>query len=68
MMLDAHQHMHLKVDTGAEFQPAASCNAVHMLHVLSRACVCAVLQVLRAYARFLEDVKNDPWSASKYYT
>jgi hypothetical protein len=32
-----------------------------MMHVL-------LLQVLRAYARFLEDVKNDPWSASKYYT
>ncbi|WIA37851.1 hypothetical protein OEZ86_014704 [Tetradesmus obliquus] len=26
------------------------------------------VKVLRAYARFLEDVKNDPWSASKYYT
>lgn len=24
-------------------------------------------KVLRAYARFLEDVKNDPWSAVKYY-
>jgi hypothetical protein len=27
-----------------------------------------MLQVLRAYARFLEDVNNDPWSASKFYT
>jgi PAS domain-containing protein len=24
--------------------------------------------VLRSYAKFLEEVKNDPWTASKYYT
>jgi hypothetical protein len=25
------------------------------------------VKVLRAYARFLEDVKNDPWNAARYY-
>ena len=24
--------------------------------------------MLRSYAKFLEEVKNDPWTASKYYT
>lgn len=25
------------------------------------------VKLLRSYARFLEQVKNDPWSAAKYY-
>ena len=26
------------------------------------------VQLLRAYAGFLESVKNDPWAAAQYYT
>jgi hypothetical protein len=25
------------------------------------------VKLLRTYGRFLEDVKNDPWTASKYF-
>lgn len=25
------------------------------------------VKVLRAYAKFLEDVRNDPWAATKFY-
>lgn len=29
--------------------------------------LCAHVQVLRAYARFVEGVNNDPWAAAKYF-
>lgn len=42
---------------------------------LYRHCACSVMErypangkLLKAYGRFLEFVRNDPWGASKFYT
>jgi hypothetical protein len=46
---------------------AACCDSNTLCHLPHGVFCCCCLQVMRAYARFVEGVCNDPWAATKYF-